>query len=173
MKFRIIILLIIIGNILTINATEIEELEQRFNSFSGKYSDNEILLNFDIKEEVLCDSMIVYRSYNPIEIPVDLYKLPISRYVTYSANSYTDINLSDNIDYYYRLVGYLEGEAWAISNNLMISVPDKNLEISDLSYKDVHFSRNILFQWGRILFLENLCVIESPVRKVFIKLYIY
>lgn len=138
MKIKAIILLTLLFIFITINATEIETLEQRFDNFSGKYTDNGIILNFDVNDEVLCDSMVVYRSYNPIDIPVDLYKLPISRYVIYAATEYTDANLSDNIDYYYRLVGYLKGEPWAISNNLMISVPDKDLDISELSYKDIH-----------------------------------
>ncbi len=160
--------------VLILTSSEIEILKQRFENISGNYSNETISLEFKIIDEVLCDSIVVYRNYNPIEIPVDLYKLPISRFVVYASNSFEDKKLADNIDYYYLAVGYFNGEAWAISDNLMISVPNVDLEIADLSYKDIHLEVNkrdyylqIVANKSKILKKYPLVMGENPfARKV-------
>lgn len=132
------IILVMMLQVVFLFSTEIELLEQKFESISGNYSDNKISIDFKLSEDVLCDSIVVYRSYNEITIPVDLYKLPISKYVVYASNSFIDRSIADNIDYYYRAVCYFDGEPWAISDNLMISVPNIQLDSTDLSYKEIH-----------------------------------
>lgn len=136
-KNRVIILIILL-QIILLSSSEIEILHQRFENITGKYNDSQITLDFKVIDDVLCDSIAIYRNYNPIEIPVDLYKIPISKYVVFASNSFNDNNIADNIDYYYRAVGYFNGEPWAISDNLMISVPNKELIIDDVSYKDTY-----------------------------------
>lgn len=133
-----VILLFILLQVILLSSSEIETLCQRFELIKGNYSDQKISLEFKILDNVLCDSIAVYRNYNPINIPVDLYKLPISKYVVYASNSFVDDNLADNVDYYYKAVGYFNGEAWAISDNLMVSVPNEELNIENISHKDVH-----------------------------------
>ncbi|MFA7056793.1 MAG: L,D-transpeptidase family protein [Candidatus Cloacimonadales bacterium] len=132
------ILLALMLTFTVIHSTTVEELEQRFTEIKGSYRGGKITLDFTISEGILCDSIVVYRNYNAFEIPVDLYKLPISRYVAYATNTFTDTKLADNIDYYYRAVCYFNGEPWAISKNAQVSVPAKKLDVGELTYKDVH-----------------------------------
>ncbi len=137
MKNRVILLFMLL-QVLLLSSTEIEQLLQRFEYIRGNYSEQKVSLEFKITDEVLCDSIVIYRNYNTIEVPVDLYKLPISKYVVYASNSFIDENLADNIDYHYRAVGYFNGEPWAISDDLMITVPNVELVTAELSYKDIH-----------------------------------
>ncbi len=136
MKNKFLILLIIF-NIFLLHSTDIVELEERFTALNGEYKAGEIALEFSLKDQVLCDSIIVYRSYNAIDIPVDLYKLPISKNVVYASNNFIDKKIADNSTYYYRAVGYFNNEPWAISDNLMIEVPNIEVNFSDYDYKDI------------------------------------
>jgi hypothetical protein len=118
---------------------------------------------------VLCDSISIYRGYNPIAIPVDLYKLPISKYVIYATNSYVDLNLANNIDYHYRAVGYFNGEPWAISDDLMISVPNLELNSVDLSHKDIkilvdkkNYNLKLIANNSQVLKTYPLAMGENP-----------
>jgi len=136
MKNRVILLLILL-QVMLLSSTEIDQLKQRFRLISGGFTDGKIALKFELENDVLCDSIAVYRSYNQIDIPVDIYKLPISKYIVYANQEFKDANIADNVDYYYCAVGYFNGEAWAISDNLKISVPNLELPIADLSYKEI------------------------------------
>ena len=137
MKNKVIFLLMLL-QVLLLTSVEIGTLEQRFSSISGDYSEAKVSLEFKLSDSVLCDSIVIYRSYNQIDIPVDLYKLPISKYVIYASNSFIDNEIADNIDYYYRAVGYFNGEPWAISDNFKVSVPNVELDLVTFTYKDIH-----------------------------------
>lgn len=136
MKNRLVIMILMLPIIL-LSSTEIEELYQRFIGITGEYNDNKVILDFSFTDGVICDSIAVYRSYNSMEIPLDLYKLPITKNVIYSANQYVDYNLADNIDYYYLAVAYLNREAWAVSKNIKISIPNKEVDYSSYDYKNI------------------------------------
>jgi hypothetical protein len=137
MKNRLIIIVILLSTCLLFSS-DIQELKDRFTGIQGQYTNGKVALEFSISDDVLCDSIAVYRSYNTIEIPIDTYKLPISKKLIYATNKFTDSDIADNISYYYLAVGYFNNEAWAISDNLMISIPQKELATGDLSYKDIH-----------------------------------
>ncbi len=136
MKNRLIILLLLLNIVLF--STEIIELEERFSNISGIYQDGKVTLDFSIKDQVLCDSIAIYRSYNAITIPVDMYKLPISKKIIYASTSYIDSELASNIDYYYRAVGYFNNEPWAISDNVKVTIADIEVDYLEYDYKDVH-----------------------------------
>lgn len=133
-----VILLFMLVQVVWLFSTEIELLQERFEAIGGNYANDSVLLEFKINENILCDSIAIYRSYNPIDIPVDLYKLPIAKYVVYASNSFIDKNIADNIDYYYKAVGYFNGEAWAISKDVIVSIPNRDFDALDLSYKEIH-----------------------------------
>lgn len=138
MKRNRIIILFILLQVVLLSSSELETLQKRFQSISGNFSQGQVSLDFKISNGVLCDSIAVYRNYNPIEIPIDIYKLPIRKVVVYASKSFLDTDLADNIDYYYLAVGYYNGEPWAVSENLLISVPNLGLNNASTAYKEVH-----------------------------------
>lgn len=156
------ILLTLILSITVIYSTTIEDLEQRFTSIKGFYGAGKITLNFQISEDVVCDSIVVYRNYNTFEIPVDRYKLPISKYVVYATNTFTDTKIADNIDYYYRAVGYYNGEPWAISNSVQVAVPTKKLNVGELTHKDVHLEIDKLNYQLKLVANKDLVLKKYP-----------
>lgn len=115
-----------------LSSLSLDEMKSNFVDSEADLSETKISLKFHFLNEVLCDSVAIYRSYNPVEIPVDLYKLPIVKSVVFNQATFIDRNFASGVDYYYRVVGYFNGRPWAIGDNVKVSVPEKPLVIKKL-----------------------------------------
>lgn len=116
----------------------IEEMESNFTSIEASLKDDRVEVTFEFKNGVECDSIAVYRDYNPMVVPFDRYNFPIRKEVIPRAVPYVDTKLAQNITYYYKAVGYKDGEAWAVSDNSDVTIAKDSINTTGVNYKDVH-----------------------------------
>ncbi len=138
MKKIIIVMLMTLISTTTILGVTVEELMGNVKSIKANIKDDKAIVNWQFKSGIECDSVVVYRSYSPMEIPLDRYLYPIRKNTVTGKSVFSDQYLASNVDYYYKVVGYLNGELAGISDNCKISVSGDSLRTVDIDFKNVH-----------------------------------